>query len=117
MTILQCKRYIEMNPVRAAVVIAPGDYPWSSYRTHAQGKPSQLVTSHTLYQQLGNTPESRQSVYRILFSEQLPAELIEPISQTTLSGLALGNNRFKDQIQRLTGQSARAGNAERPGKE
>jgi putative transposase len=30
--LLLCHRYIELNPVRAAMVVAPGDYPWSSWR-------------------------------------------------------------------------------------
>lgn len=29
--LLACYRYIELNPVRASMVVAPGDYPWSSY--------------------------------------------------------------------------------------
>ncbi len=29
---LMCHRYIEMNPVRAGMVAAPGAYPWSSFR-------------------------------------------------------------------------------------
>jgi putative transposase len=29
---LACSRYIELNPVRASMVQAPGDYRWSSYR-------------------------------------------------------------------------------------
>jgi putative transposase len=29
--LLTCMRYIEMNPVRAAIVESPGEYRWSSY--------------------------------------------------------------------------------------
>jgi putative transposase len=35
--LLTCQRYIELNPVRAGMVAAPGDYPYSSYRHHAMG--------------------------------------------------------------------------------
>ena len=28
--LITCMRYIELNPVRAGMVIDPGDYPWSS---------------------------------------------------------------------------------------
>ena len=35
--LLACYRYIELNPVRAGMVAAPDDYPWSSYRAHAEG--------------------------------------------------------------------------------
>lgn len=115
--LLHCQRYIEMNPVRAAMVSAPSEYRWSSYRTNAHGKPSRLVTPHPIYQHLGNDCNARQVAYRTLFSDQLPTDIIESISNATLSGLALGNDRFRDQIEALTGQSARPGKVGRPGKD
>ena len=35
--VLICYRYIELNPVRAGMVVDPGDYPWSSYRANGLG--------------------------------------------------------------------------------
>ena len=32
--LLEVCRYVELNPVRARMVIGPGDWPWSSYRAH-----------------------------------------------------------------------------------
>jgi putative transposase len=40
---LACCRYIELNPVRAGMVVDPGDYAWSSYRAHALGAADLLV--------------------------------------------------------------------------
>jgi putative transposase len=37
--LLACQRYIELNPVRAGMVSAPGAYLWSSYRANALGGP------------------------------------------------------------------------------
>lgn len=34
--LLTCYRYIELNPVRAAMVADSGNYAWSSYRANAQ---------------------------------------------------------------------------------
>jgi putative transposase len=115
--LLQCQRYIELNPVRASMVAAPGDYRWSSYRTNAFGKHSRLVSPHALYQRLGTTPSERQCAYQALFKEVLPNDLVETIRTTTLSGLALGNDRFKQEIEALTGQSVRAGKPGRRAKE
>jgi putative transposase len=39
---LRCLRYIERNPVEAGMVRDPGEYPWSSYRTHALGQGNRL---------------------------------------------------------------------------
>ncbi len=32
--LLACQRYIELNPVRAGMVIDPANFLWSSYRAH-----------------------------------------------------------------------------------
>jgi len=41
--VLACYRYIEMNPVRAAMVSRPQDYRWSSYHVNAQGNADSLI--------------------------------------------------------------------------
>jgi hypothetical protein len=33
--LLEVCRYVELNPVRAGMVLGPGDWPWSNYRAHA----------------------------------------------------------------------------------
>ena len=60
--LLACSRYIELNPVRAGMVAAPGDYPYSSYAANAQGDPNPLVVSQPTYLALGTTPETRCAV-------------------------------------------------------
>ena len=47
--LLTCMRYIELNPVRAAMVVAPEDYQWSSYRRHALGEGDGWLTDHDCY--------------------------------------------------------------------
>ena len=37
--LLACYRYIELNPVRANMVVDPADYRWSSYRVNAGLQP------------------------------------------------------------------------------
>jgi putative transposase len=55
--------------------------------------------------------------YQAQFKEVLPNDLVETIRTTTLSELALGNDRFKQEIEALTGQSVRAGKPGRRPKE
>ncbi|MEZ0122918.1 MAG: transposase [Candidatus Reddybacter sp.] len=40
--LLTCMRYIELNPLRANMVVHPNEYPWSSYRVNAEGEESLL---------------------------------------------------------------------------
>ena len=62
--LLQCMRYIELNPVRAGLVSHPADFRWSSYRANALGKEDPLVTPHPCYYALGRTPQARRAAWR-----------------------------------------------------
>jgi putative transposase len=64
--LLTCMRYIEHNPVRAGIVSAPSDYPWSTYRVHACGELHDWIVPHDTYLALGATPTDRQRAYRAL---------------------------------------------------
>ena len=57
---LPCCRYIELNPVRARMAAHPRDYPWSSYRAHADGAKDPLASEHPLYHALGRSAADRQ---------------------------------------------------------
>lgn len=104
--LLTCMRYIEMNPVRAAMVEHPADYPWSSYRANAQGDPNTLVTPHELYRRLDRSDEQRHSEYRQLFRAQIPKGDLDAIRQSTHKAWVLGNERFRAKMERLSGRRA-----------
>ncbi|MFO7579948.1 transposase [Nitrosomonas halophila] len=112
--LLALYRYIELNPVRAGIVEQPSDYVWSSYASNAQGKVSELCTPHALYVALGNAESERQARYRQLFEQHVEGELLTEIRQTLNKGLALGNERFKAEIEKLTGRRVTARKAGRP---
>ena len=61
--LLECGRYVELNPVRAGLVREPREYPWSSYRAYAEGAFNPLLASHPLYPTLGATTSERQKHY------------------------------------------------------
>ena len=44
--LLACHRYIELNPVRAAMVDDPARYRWTSYRANGLGQRDPLLTPH-----------------------------------------------------------------------
>jgi Transposase and inactivated derivatives len=46
--LLACGSYVELNPVRAGMVKAPKDYPWSSYGVNAYGKKDDLIDKHII---------------------------------------------------------------------
>jgi len=109
---MTCQQYIEMNPVRASMVDAPDEYHWSSYKTNAHGLATKLCTPHKSYLQLAQTDTERQAAYRQLFSVAITDEKLEAIRCAVNKGLAFGSERFKDEIELLTGKRMRPG---RPG--
>jgi putative transposase len=104
--LLTCMRYIELNPVRAGMVKRPDDYPWSSYRTNAEGDENALLTPHALYRKLGATPEARQDAYRQLFRAQIPKEELEAIRNATNKAWVLGDGRFCKKVEALSQRRA-----------
>jgi putative transposase len=97
--LLTCMRYIELNPVRAGMVIDPADYPWSSYHYNALGQPKDLVVPHPEYLRLGESNEVRQTAYRDLFKHHLSENSFTEIREATNKSWVLGNDRFKQRIQ------------------
>jgi putative transposase len=112
--LLTCQRYIELNPVRARMVAAPGDYPYSSYAHNAGGFDDVLLTPHPCYLDLGADPSARQQVYRGLFHELLDEEMLVRIRKNTNACGVIGDNRFKVQIEATLGRPVPTGKRGRP---
>jgi len=105
--LLCCYRYIELNPIRANMVPHPAEYRWSSYRFNALGQTDPLITPHPEYLSLGHTGKEREAAYRSLFDVHLDPAMLLEIREATQKGWVLGNNRFKDEIQRLLARRTR----------
>lgn len=80
--LLQCGKYIELNPVRAQIVSMPEEYRFSSYRYYARGIPDSLVTPSPAYLGLSISAEKRREQYiefvvdsSIINSRSLQAQL------------------------------------------
>lgn len=101
--LLICQRYIELNPVRAGIVESPADYYWSSYQANGLGKKAEMCTPHPLYLSLGRNTHIRLRAYRALFKSHIDDD-ITLIREATNKGLAIGNDRFKQEIERLSGR-------------
>ena len=101
--LLVCHLYIEMNPVRAGMVAAPGQYRWSSYRSNALGESNPILTAHTEYLSLGGSEESRRAAYRGLFASQIGEASLKQLRACLQTGTPLGNDRFREQIEQTLG--------------
>jgi putative transposase len=114
--LLLCQRYIELNPVRAAMVDDPAHYRWSSYRANGPGQADPLLTPHEVYLGLGRGEAARLAAYRALFRSELDAEAIGDIRMALDQGQPLGDSRFLNSIERTAGQRREAKPRGRPRK-
>lgn len=101
--LLICQRYIELNPVRAAMVEDPAHYRWTSYRANGLGQADAHLTPHPVYLALGRDDTTRQAAYRDLFRAQLDRAAIDDIRLALNQSQPLGNSRFLARIEKVTG--------------
>ncbi|MBA4093411.1 MAG: transposase [Candidatus Accumulibacter sp.] len=112
--VLACYRYIELNPVRAAMVAHPADYRWSSYRANAQDEGSSFLQPQGLYASLGNDSVERRAAYRELFRYQLDPGLVDQMRGATNGNFALGGERFLGEVAVALGRRVSRGKSGRP---
>jgi putative transposase len=100
--LLDCMRYIELNPLRAALVADAATYPWSSLAHHLGLAADPLVTDHPRYWSLGNTPFDRQAAYARLCAEPLDGAVLASVRDSTHRGWPLGDAAFIEALARRT---------------
>jgi putative transposase len=81
--LLACYRYIELNPVRAGLVLRPQDYEWSSYRSNGFGHPNPLLTPRAEFLAIGATASERLFAYRSLVADALQEQTLAEIRLAT----------------------------------
>ena len=111
-----CICFVELAPLRAGLVGAAQDHPWSSARHHLGLASDPLVTDHPLYWAIGNTPFEREAAHRQLLERALTAEKTIEIADATAKGWALGSEGFKATVEERTGRRVRPGRRGRPRK-
>ena len=63
-----------------------------------------MVTAHSCYRQLGRTAKARQKTYLGLFETMIGQKTTDEINTATNKEWALGNERFKQQIEKQAGR-------------
>ena len=107
-------RYIELNPVRAAMVAQPTDYRWSSVHAHLALRRDPKLSIHPVFLGLGDDPELRAANYRTWLMEPVgEAELID-IRRHVRQQRALGEPRFQAMVERTLNRPAACRRPGRP---
>ncbi len=95
--LLQCYLYVELNPVHAGMVPAPGDYEWSSYALNTSTERSRLVP-HAVYLNLASDDESRVAAYRALFAQTLSDDDLGLIRTAGHYSQPIGDESFRKRM-------------------
>lgn len=114
--LINCMRYIESNPVRVGIAASVDVFRWSSYAHHAGIKADAVVTDHSHYWSLGNTPFQREAAYRLLIEQELNVAEVETIATAVSKGHVLGSQQFQAALSKLTGRAVAPAKRGRPAK-
>jgi putative transposase len=90
-------RYVEMNPVRAGLVVSAKDYPWSSANSHVSGQPDPVLSGHCFL------TDTVADWSRYLSEEPDSADKAELI-KATASGHPCGGEAFLRRMETLLGR-------------
>lgn len=112
--LLACMVYMDLNPVRAGMAAQARDYPWSSHGHYIGQQVDRLITPHSLYWDLGNTPFAREAAYAQLVNAGVSAEQQQALTQSALSGWVLGDTDFVNDLQKQTDRRVGKMSAGRP---
>jgi putative transposase len=100
--LLACIRLVEQAPMRAGLAMRTGDWPWSSAAHHAGQKADPIVTEHTAYWQLGNTPFEREARYARESAVLLTDQETERLLAAARHGWPIGSDVFLQALRRTT---------------
>ena len=90
--LLACTRYVELNPVRAGLVKAPQDWPWSSARSHISGQDDLLIKTKPLLEMISKSwPE--------FLSDDVNDHEIELFRKHERTGRPMGNDSFIETLE------------------
>ncbi len=112
--LLACMAYTDLNPVRGGLVAHARDYPWSSYGHYVGQRIDKVITPHALFWALGNTPFAREAAYAELVQSGINLVQQTALTDSALSGWALGDLEFVADLQKKTERRVVKSRAGRP---
>jgi putative transposase len=98
--LLACMAYIDLNPVRAGLVVQAQDFAWSSHAHYTGRRTDKLISPHPLVWELGNTPFAREAAYAEMVQAGIEPGKQLALTNATLRGWALGAPDFVADLQK-----------------
>ncbi len=113
--LLACYRYIELNPVRARMVVAPEHYPWSSSRHRLGETGCEWLDYDPCYLALGEGDEVRRVRYKQFLQAAIPDGEWALIREAVQRGQLTGTERFTEEVATIIAGSMGSDSIDRPG--
>lgn len=114
--LLACCRYVEMNPVRAGIVLQPEAYRWSSYSAKVGAARNSWLDMDGFYLGLGRSAARRHERYRQWVQDTVSDAEAELIRQAARRNQLTGGGRFIDEIEKKMGRRVEMRGRGRPKK-
>ena len=107
--LLAAVRYVELNPVRAGLVVDAAQWRWSSARAHLSGRDDCLVKVAPLVAMVGD--------WQGLLDSALREEQLRELRGHSRTGRPLGGDTFLERLESLVGHVLRPQKGGRPRKQ
>ncbi len=112
--LLTVYRYIELNPVRAAMVARPEQHRWSSVHANLGLREDPLVTPHPSFLALHADRTARVNLYAQWLQQAIRRADLDGIRTHLQQQRALGSERFQVMVEQALGRPARVKPRGRP---
>jgi putative transposase len=104
--LLTVYRYIELNPVRAAMVDNPQAYAWSSVHANLGLKHDPLISAHDVFQGMAADPRQRSEAYLCWLRAGVGDDELQNIREYMQQERALGSPAFQAMVEKTLGRPA-----------
>lgn len=112
--LLNCLAYVELNPVRAGLVGAAADYPWSSARHHLGLRFDAFITMHPTLLALAGQGRARAAAWASVLQSPVADSEVAAIREHTRQERAWGSSEFQQRLEIATGMSVALASRGRP---
>ena len=100
--LLPCLVWLDTHPQCSGLTTEPGGYTWSSHGHYVGQRMDRLITPPDVYWALGNTPFAREAAYADMVRTGVSASQQAALTESALSGWALGDADFLGDLQKRT---------------
>lgn len=91
--VLACYRYIELNPVRAGMVVEPAAHPWSSHAGNSGARVDPMLTPHVEYEAMSV------SAYKTMLCTSDDARFLRTMRESTEAGYPLVGEPLRKKLE------------------